>query len=153
MEPVRIPITPELHKNRKKIVAIGTVVTIITVSIFLGLSLNTDATINVMGVEVHFEYAGSQSGYFGSPVQNYTWNFKTLDSGEIFHFTLVVNNYANVSHSINSITLSHSGFTLLSVNYPSPILIKPHSGQTLELTIQAPSHEYVGKVSVNILAM
>ncbi|MEM0134662.1 MAG: hypothetical protein QXU18_05460 [Thermoplasmatales archaeon] len=152
MEPVRIPVTEQLHKGRRRVVVVSIVVTIVTVSVFLGLSLNTVATVNVMGVEVHVHYAGIQQGYFGNAFQNFTWNVKTLDAGEIFHFTLTITNSANSIHSIQSIVISTVGFSLLSSGVKSPFNVAPHSTQELVLTIKSPNYGYVGTIVINILA-
>lgn len=152
MEPVRIPVTEELHKNRRRVVIVSVVVAIITFSVFLGLSLNTVGTVNVMGIQVHIDYAGTQQGYFGNALQNFTWNVKTLDAGETFHFTFPISNSVNASKMIESISISTAGFTLLKSSISLPMQIGSHSTQTITLTIRSPNHGYVGTVEINILA-
>ena len=152
MEPVRIPVTEELHKNRRRAVIVSVVVSIITVSVFLGLSLNTVGTVNVMGIQVHIDYAGTQQGYFGNMYQNFTWNVKTLNAGETFHFTLPISNSANSTRMIESFSISTGGFTLLGTSAPLPAQMGAHSTQTITLTIKTPNHGYAGSVVINILA-
>ncbi|MGC8562008.1 MAG: hypothetical protein ACP5UZ_01825 [Thermoplasmata archaeon] len=152
MEPVRIPITDQLHRNRRRVVIVSVVVSIITISVFLGLSLNTVGTVNVMGVQVHIDYMGTSQGYFGSTIQNYTWNVKTLYAGEIFHFSLPIYNSANSTMTIGSVSLSTSGFTLLGSSESVPLQIGAHSSHTIVLTIKSPNYGYVGTVDINILA-
>ena len=152
MIPVRIPVTEELHRNRKRVVIVAVVVSIIVISVFLGLSLNTVGTVNVVGIEVHINYTGNQQGYFGNVYQNFTWNVKTLNAGEEFHFSLPISNYANATRTIDSITVSTGGFTLTGSSGPLPIQIGAHSTQTITLTIKSPNYGYVGPVEINILA-
>lgn len=152
MEPVRIPITEVLHKNRRMIAVVSTIVIIVTVSVFLGLSLNSASTINVMGVEVQIHYTGTNTGCFGNAEQNFTWNVKTLSSGEVFHFSLKLTNHGNTTHAVESLSLRSGSFHLVSLSEPTPAPIAAHASQTIVLTIMAPEHSYVGTIQVNIMA-
>ncbi len=154
MEPVRIPITNELHKNRKRIVAVSLAVIIVTVSVFLGLSLNSVSTINVMGIRVQFVTLGSQSGEFQEvTTHNYTWNFKSLNPQQDFRFSLriPVSGYF-VNTSGESVKVETSGFELVALaSSPMPLSIGPYSNQLITMTIQAPSHDFAGEVEILVL--
>lgn len=146
IEPVVIPITRELHRNRRKVVVVSFAVILVSVSVFLGLSLNSEATINVMGIQVQISYPATSQKVLGNDVQNFSWNFKTLSSGEDFHFSFQITNHGNVSDTIHWIGIANdtNGFEILSMTEPVPMNVEPHSTINLTLTIKAPNHDFAG---------
>lgn len=152
MEPVRIPATDELHRNRRRVAIVSVVVVLITVSVFLGLSLNSVGTVNVMGVQVHILYSAPSSSYFGKSIQNFTSNFRTMESGRSFHFAFDVTNYGSVPHTITSVSSGTGGFNLISMNDHLPITINGSSSQRLVITFQLPQHNYAGDLVIDISA-
>ncbi|MCL4333401.1 MAG: hypothetical protein M1290_01295 [Candidatus Thermoplasmatota archaeon] len=152
MEPVRIPITQEMHRKRKMVVVVGVVVALISLSVFFALSLDSVATTNVMGVQVHLEYAGNSSGYLGPAVQNYTWNFKTLTPDETFHFHFKLTNHGSAPCVVSIDGIGNGGFKLLSSSPSMPLQIAGGSTQTVVLTLSAPSNGYVGELQIFLSA-
>jgi hypothetical protein len=152
MEPVRIPITEEKHRNRRRVVAVSVVVIVVSMSVFFALSLNSVATTNVMGVQVHIEYLGNSSGYFGPVVQNFTWNFKTLTPGESFHFSFELTNRGSATHVVRFLGTGSGGFDLISSTPASPFSISSNSSQNILLTIEPPSQGFVGDLQIYLSA-
>lgn len=152
MEPVKIPITEEKHRNRRRVVAVGIVVIIISMSVFFALSLNSVATTNVLGVQVHIEYLGNTSGYLGPAVQNFSWNFKTLTPGESFHFYLELKNRGNATHIVKLLGTGSGNFDIVSSTPATPFSISGDSSQSILLTLKPPDQGYVGELQIYLSA-
>ena len=111
--------------------------------------------VNVIGVFLVIIYPGTSfqnntTGYFGSAYQQISY-MKYLQHNEIFTATFTLTNVEGTSHTVTSIELAFSpGFGLQSTNPIPPQTVQGGGSMTFTVTLQAPSNNYVGAVSIDL---
>ncbi len=111
--------------------------------------------VTVTGVFLVIIYPGtsfqnSTTGYFGNAYQQIS-SLKYLQHNEIFKATFTLTNREGTSHTVNSITLAFSpAFALQSTNPLPPQTVQGGGSVTFTVTLQSPSNNYVGPVSIDL---
>jgi len=109
------------------------------------------ASITVTGLNLQIQYNGSEQGYFGPTQQGISVDtMLTVNGGQQFldSITLTESALASSSHSLNSITVTTQGFTIVSIDPALPITFSPGSSVRITITFQAPNSDYTGSVNV-----
>jgi len=113
----------------------------------------TTAPIVITGVNAQVNYANPSANYFGAQSQSLGGSGLPLNLqyGQSFYysFTLRMGGYSE-THSIDAVSLSTPGFTLLSVNPTIPYTMSSGSSVTLTITGQAPNTSYYGAVTITV---
>lgn len=100
-------------------------------------------TVSVTAVDVQINYQGSTSGYLGATSQSLS-GF-TISAGNQEAYTLTFQTSAILlQHSINSITVSTSGFSVSSVSPTLPYSFSAGSTVSVTVTLNVPSGSYTG---------
>jgi hypothetical protein len=150
MEPVKLAVSDEFKKKRKQMIIVTAVAVIISASVYFSAQMDTGRTVNVFSVELHINYAGGTSGYLGSDVQYLTANFKTLQAGNVYTYTITLTNLGTTLHTVDSIYSTSQGFTVVSANPSLPLTLQPGSSQKITLQIQLPAYNYSGNLNLTL---
>ena len=112
-------------------------------------------SIEITGINLQIQYAGSDQGYFGSSSQTVTISNQpdqilTVDQGSQFflYFTLTESSTAPNSDSISAVTVGTAGFTLMSVEPQTPIAFTPGGSHQITVTLTAPQTPFNGPVQL-----
>ena len=108
----------------------------------------------ISAINLQFVYQTSDQGYFGPTSQ--TLNFSNQPNGMLsiyqgqqfwYSFKLTMATPASPD-SINSITVSTPGFSMVSVNPPTPIAYTQGSSITITVNLQTPQTSFNGAVTL-----
>jgi hypothetical protein len=152
MEPVVLPVTDEFRRKRKLAMIVATVAVIIAVAAFIGTSSYSFKTVNILSVELVIIYENSSAQWLGPPTQFLTANYKTLDGGSSFSYSIPLTDSSSAVHYLENITTITPGFNLISVDPQTPMELEP--GQSLEMNIvlHLPDYNFVGVLSLKVVA-
>ena len=147
--------TPPVRKSHRTRNIAAIVIIVIVVLVVIAASFTSTSTITVTGLNVHVQYDGSVQGYFGPTQQsasigNQPNQVLTLTGGQQFIIsdTFTESSLATGSHSLNNITVTTQGFTIVSVDPELPITFSPGSTVRITITFQAPNSDFNGAVNV-----
>lgn len=137
-------------------IGVGVVIGIIAVVGFIyimnntsGISQSVHPTVTVNGVDVVINYQGTTSGYLGATSQ--TLNGFSASAGSTYSYTITIDTSALLlDHSINSVTVSTSGFSISSVSPTLPYSFSPGSTIDITVTINLPSTSFNGVMELEI---
>ncbi len=119
---------------------------------FINRVTSRPGPVEVIPLVLYVSYPTSSDNYFGPSYRFLDANPMYFQHGTRFQasFALALGGSTG-SHSVNSISLGFSpGFTLLSVNPRLPLTMSLGSSQNFTITLQAPSIDYTGPVTVNL---
>ncbi len=106
-------------------------------------------SVNVSAVDLTIVYNGLTSGYLGPTSQSFS-GF-TASSGSTVSYSITLTSTALLlSHSIDSIYTSTSGFGLSNVSPNLPYTFSPGSSITITFNVQVPNTAYNGVLQITI---
>jgi len=105
-------------------------------------------TVYVTGDNLAVDYTGTTSGYFGPTFQALGNPVSVSGGGELTVTLTLRNGDYYQAHWISSISLTTTGFTLLSISTSLPYALPSGSSLEITLTIQAPNMNYNGPVGI-----
>lgn len=145
------PMSPQSPKSRTlRNVGIVVVVVVVAMVSLIIIGAASASTVNITAQNLSFDYTGSTSGYFGPSFQG-GGNSLSVGGGSQFTETITPTNGALLlTHSINSISVTTPGFTLVTISPNLPYSLTPGSSITFTLTIQAPNTNYNGPIGILI---
>ena len=116
--------------------------------------VSTPGPVTVTGLYLYIAYPNftATTGYFGSAYRFLNYGIIYLQHGESYKtsFTLSLQP-SETTHYVDRIDLAFSGgFTLQSTSPNPPFPVAPGSSTTITLTIQAPSTDYDGSVTIDL---
>jgi hypothetical protein len=152
MEPVILPVTDDFRKKRKLAMIVATVAVIIAVAAFIGTSSYSAKTVNVLSAELVITYENSSAHWLGPPIQFLTANYRTLDGGGSFYYSIQLKDSSSATHYIENISTVTPGFNLMSVNPQTPVELKPGQNLEMNVVIQLPDYNFVGVLSLSVVA-
>jgi hypothetical protein len=124
------------------------VIVIIAILAVAALVAITSGVVKVTAVNYDINYTGASSDYFGTATT--TAAGFTADSGQDITYAITLTNGDTLTHTVNSISLETSGFTLVSVNPSYPFTVSQGGNVSIALTIQVPSGNYDGPLGIMI---
>jgi|YelNatPaOPRAMG01_1025707.scaffolds.fasta_scaffold02109_9 hypothetical protein len=150
MEPVVLPVTEDFRRKRRMTMIVATVAIIIAVAAFAGFHSYSVKTVNILSVELTILYQNSSEKWLGPQTQFLTANYKTLDGGSIYQYSIVLKNHSSTVQYIDSITSGTNGFSIVTTGHTAPISFNPGQSITIGLLIHLPNYNFVGTLDVVI---
>lgn len=112
-------------------------------------------SLQITGLNLQINYAGSDQGYFGPVSQaiklsNQANGYLTVQPGQQFflYFTMNAPTTGTRSDSITQITVGTPGFTLESIQPQTPIAFSTGSSIQITVTLTAPQTTYNGPIQL-----
>ena len=144
---------PKSHRSRNIIIA---VIAVILVGILVTALVSYGTSkIEITGLNIQIQYNGSDQGYFGPTSQsvgmsNQPTGILEINRGQQFlqSFTFTESALAPSGDSINYITVTTPGFTIISIDPSTPIAFSPGSTVRITVTFQSPQTSYNGAVTL-----
>jgi hypothetical protein len=128
---------------------------LIVLVIITGFIIITGPKTTVTGLTLHIQYPNADDSYFGAATQSVPINIGQsnileIDKGQQFYlsFSFSASNLESINHSITGMTVSTTGFTIISANPNTPITLTPGNSTTITINFQSPSSSYTGPVDV-----
>jgi hypothetical protein len=103
----------------------------------------------VTGINVHFNYLGTTSGYFGSSTQAVSGG--NYDAG--INYTEIITLYSRAilfDHNVSSITTNTPGFSINTISPTLPVTVSPDGSVTITVTLNTPLTQYTGVLDLTI---
>jgi hypothetical protein len=107
--------------------------------------------VEMTGLLLYINYSHGSDNYLGAHYQFLIRSPIYLHYGQTYQANMSLTLQSTVSHSLDSVVLGFSdGFTIQSVSPQLPFAMTPGSSIILGVTIQAPSTNYSGAVTIDL---
>jgi hypothetical protein len=132
------------HTNRNIWIVTIAIVLVIAL-VFVAIAASSTA-VRVTGVNISEQSSSGSS----QPVSQAPNNAFSVTGGSQFTWSFTLTNPSNstMSFAHSSVTITTSGFTLISIDPSLPIYFNPGSSMIITLTIQAPNRNYEGLLGI-----
>jgi hypothetical protein len=138
--------TPE-KKHTGRNIGIVVVVVILAFFAYATISGTSANKVNITGANLQISYTNGGT-YLGPSSQALSGTI-SVNGGDQITYTITFTTSAWLfTHSINSISMGTSGFTLISVSPNLPYTLSPSSSVAITLTIQTPNANYNGPITI-----
>jgi hypothetical protein len=108
---------------------------------------NTPQPVSITATNYQIDYTSGGS-YFGPSSQSNSQTFDTTTGSEFTDTLKLTNNDLFTAHSVNSVTITTPGFTLVSTSPYLPYSVGSSGSVSITLTITAPTTQYNGPLGI-----
>lgn len=160
-QPIRSSSSSKSHRSRKKvaIVIVAVVILVLVVSVIvystLPVSPEKPEKVTLTALHIEIQYNDSSQDFFGPRFQavsigNQPNQVLVIDKGQQFSvsFPFSESQSATGNHTVNNITATTLGFSILAVDPGLPINLSPGAYIAMTLAFQAPNSTFTGAVEV-----
>jgi len=137
------------------LVIVVVVVSAVLVYVLMREGVSSTPEISITGLNVQIQYPSSEQNYFGASTQtvsidNPPKNVLEIGKGQQFYisFTLTASALATENHSVNSITATTQGFSVVSVDPVTPITFSPGGSTRITVTFNSPNSNFAGAIGI-----
>ncbi len=109
------------------------------------------STIIITGLNIQIQYPSSGDSYFGPVSQGLSLQQPLVGNGGqqlTLSFKATESSLAGISHSINDITVTTPGFSLLSISPNVPIFMTPGTSTIITMSFQTSNIDYSGAIAI-----
>ena len=140
---------PDWAKKNGLWMGVGVVIGIVVTAFVLMPAVGHPAQVDITSLSIEEGYASPASATYGLLSQRGEIGITAPVGGQISETLFITSHALFLSYTIDNITVTTPGFTLVSMSHFLPYTLSPGSSASITLTITVPNSPYTGPLDIS----